>query len=118
VNNATTKTVPYKFKTVDEEGYTFTLFYNFGDQFVPSAKQQDRYDDYYPLTYQPFVRFDRWTPDTSYAGIRTDIWTVGFNWFFAQTTKLQLNYNITRDYKGGITVTNIDAFLAQFQFGF
>lgn len=106
------------FKTVDEEGYTFTLFYNFGDQFVNAAKAQDRYDDYYPLTYQPFVRFDRWTPDTDSKGIRTDIWTVGFNWFFAQTTKLQLNYNITRDYKGGGSSTNIDAFLAQFQFGF
>ena len=118
VNGATTKTVPYGFKSVDEEGYTFTLFYNFGDQFVNSAKQQDRYDDYYPLTYQPFVRFDRWTPDTDSARIRTDIWTVGINWFFAQTTKLQLNYNVTRDYKGGGNVTNIDTLLAQFQFGF
>jgi hypothetical protein len=106
------------FKTIDEEGYTFTLFYNFGDQFVNAAKAQDRYDDYYPLTYQPFVRFDRWVADTDSSGVRTDIWTVGFNWFFAQTTKLQLNYNITRDYKGGGNVTNIDAFLAQFQFGF
>ena len=117
VDGATTKTVPYNFKTVDEEGYTFTLFYNFGHQFVPSAKQQDRYDDYYPLTYQPFVRFDRWTPDTASAGTRTDIYTAGFNWFFAQTTKLQLNYNVTRDYKAS-GITNIDAFLAQFQFGF
>lgn len=103
---------------VSEEGYTFTLFYNFGDQFVPSAKQQDRYDDYYPLTYQPFVRFDSWTPNTDHPGVHTDIWTAGFNWFFAQTTKLQLNYNVTRDYKGSSNVTNIDAFLAQFQFGF
>lgn len=106
------------FNTVDEEGYTFTLFYNFGDQFVPSAKQQDRYDDYYPLTYQPFVRFDSWTPNTDQPGVHTDIWTVGFNWFFAQTTKLQLNYNVTRNYKGSKDVSNIDAFLAQFQFGF
>lgn len=115
-NGATTKKAG--FKTVDEEGYTFTLFYNFGDQFVNAAKQQDRYDDYYPLTYQPFVRFDRWVPDLNVKGVRTDIWTVGFNWFFAQTTKLQLNYNITRDYKGKGDVTNIDTLLAQFQFGF
>lgn len=106
------------FSKVSEEGYTLTLFYNFGDQFVPSAKQQDRYDDYYPLTYQPFVRFDSWTPNTDHPGVHTDIWTAGFNWFFAQTTKLQLNYNVTRDYKGSSNVTNIDAFLAQFQFGF
>jgi hypothetical protein len=117
-NGATTKTVPYGFKTVDEEGYTFTLFYNFGDQFVNAAKQQDRYDDFYPLTYQPFVRFDRWTPDTDFQGVRTDIWTVGFNWFFAQTTKLQLNYNVTRDYQANNIQKNSDAFLAQFQVGF
>jgi phosphate-selective porin len=106
------------FKAVDAEGYTFTLFYNFGDQFVNAAKQQDRYDDYYPLTYQPFFRFDRWTPDTDVKAVHTDIWTVGFNWFFAQTTKLQLNYNLTHDYKVNNSVTKIDAFLAQFQFGF
>ena len=117
-NGATSKVVPVSFSPVDEEGYTFTLFYNFGDQFVNSAKQQDRFDDFYPTTYQPFVRFDRWVPNTDFAGIRTDIWTVGFNWFFAQTTKLQLNYNVTRDYKGGSYVTNVDTLLAQFQFGF
>jgi phosphate-selective porin len=117
VRNGVT-TAPTRFKTIDEEGYTFTLFYNFGDQFVNAAKQQDRYDDYYPLTYQPFFRYDSWTPDTDTKSIRTDVWTVGFNWFFAQTTKLQLNYNLTRDYKGQSNVTNFDTFLAQFQFGF
>jgi phosphate-selective porin len=57
-------------------------------------------------------------PDSSSQGDRTDIWTVGFNWFFAATTKLQVNYNITRDYKLGQPVKNSDAILAQFQFGF
>jgi hypothetical protein len=103
------------FNQVDEEGYTFTLFYNFGEQFVSSVKQQDRFDDWYPLTYQPFVRFDRWVPDTSHYGVRTDIYTIGFNWFFAQTTKLQLNYNIKKEFP---TDKNNDTFLAQFQFGF
>jgi phosphate-selective porin len=117
-NGATTKTVPYGFKKTDQEGYTFTLFYNFGDQFVNSIKTQERWDDYYPLTYQPFVRFDRWVPDTDTRKIRTDIWTVGFNWFFAATTKFQVNYNITRDYKSDGGEYNNDAFLAQFQFGF
>lgn len=112
-NGATTK--QYAFKQVDEEGYTFTLFYNFGEQFVSSVKQQDRFDDWYPLTYQPFVRFDRWVPDTSDYGTRSDIWTIGFNWFFAQTTKLQLNYNIKKEYP---VDRNNDTFLAQFQFGF
>lgn len=117
-NGATTKTVPYRFKKTDQEGYTFTLFYNFGDQFVNSIKTQERWDDFYPLTYQPFVRFDRWVPDTDARGVRTDIWTVGFNYFFAQTTKLQVNYNVTRDYKSDGGVYDNDALLAQFQFGF
>ncbi len=117
-NGATTKTVPYGFKKTDQEGYTFTLFYSFGDQFVNSIKTQERWDDYYPLTYQPFVRFDRWVPDTGSKSVRTDIYTAGFNYFFAQTTKLQVNYNVTRDYKSDGGVYNNDAFLAQFQFGF
>ncbi|MGB9079720.1 MAG: porin [Desulfuromonadaceae bacterium] len=112
------KKVPYGFKDTQSEGYTFTLFYSFGDQFVNSIKTQERWDDYYPLTYQPFVRFDRWVPDTDTRSVRTDIWTVGFNYFFAATTKLQANYNITRDYKKDGGVYDNDAFLAQFQFGF
>ena len=103
------------FNKVIEEGYTFTLFYNFGEQFVNSAKQQDRYDDFYPLTYQPFVRFDRWVPNTSNYGTHTDITTLGFNWFFAQTTKLQFNYNIRTEHP---VDKNNDEFLVQFQFGF
>jgi phosphate-selective porin len=117
-DGVTGKKVPYDFKNTTSEGYTFTLFYSFGDQFVNSIKTQERWDDYYPLTYQPFVRFDRWVGDTDTRDIKTDIWTVGFNWFFAQTTKLQVNYNITRDYKADGGNYNSDAFLAQFSFGF
>jgi len=117
VRNGTT-TARTAFRQVDEEGYTFTLFYNFGEQFINSIKNQDKWDDYYPLTYQPFVRFDRWTPDTDYKGVRTDIWTIGFNWFFAETTKLQVNYNLTKDYTASRNVKTNDTVLAQFQFGF
>ncbi|KAF0219082.1 MAG: phosphate-selective porin O and [Geobacteraceae bacterium] len=102
-------------KVVRSEGYTFTLFYNFGEQFVSGFKSQDRYDDWYPLTYQPFIRFDRFDPDVKKAGDRTDIWTIGFNWFFAETTKLQLNYNIKT---GETTSKQVNEFLTQFQFGF
>jgi len=114
VTNGVVKT-PYGFREVNEEAYTFTLFYNFGDQFVTAAKNQDRYDDFYPVTYQPFFRFDRWVPDTSHYGTHSDIYTAGFNWFFAQTTKLQLNYNYKAE-NGTSPRTN--EFLAQFQFGF
>jgi len=46
------------FTQVDEEGYTFTLFYNFGDQFVPrpTAGSLRRL---LPADLPAFVRFDR-----------------------------------------------------------
>lgn len=115
ITNGTTTRTASKFRHLQSEGYTFTLFYNFGEQFVKAFKNQDRYDDWYPLTYQPFIRFDRFDPDLDTPSNRTDIWTIGFNWFFAETTKLQLNYNI----KTGQTTTHqVNEFLAQFQYGF
>lgn len=114
--NGATTTIPSTSRTVRSEGYTVTVFYNFGEQFQKQYKQQERYDDWYPLTYQPFVRFDRFDPDLGQPDNRIDIYTIGFNAFFAETTKLQLNYNI----KGGQipTAQKNNEFLAQFQFGF
>jgi hypothetical protein len=100
------------------DSHTFTLFYNFGEQFVKGYVQQDRYDDWWPTSYQPFFRFDRLTPDTSQRTTRTDVYTVGFNWFFAETTKLQINYNKTFSYVTGTKSLPDNAFVAQFQFGF
>lgn len=105
-------------KVVESRGVTGTIFYNFGDQFVRAIKAQDRYDDWYPLTYQPFVRFDRWTPDLDVKGTHTDILTYGFNWFFAETTKLQINYNNKTVVTDGQPDLRDDELLAQFQFGF
>lgn len=103
------------FKTLKSEGYTFTVFYNFGEQFQKSYKDQTRYGDWYPVTYQPFLRFDRFDPNRSVEGDSTDIWTVGFNWFFAPTTKFQLNWNV----KTGESITPaVNEYLAQFQYGF
>jgi hypothetical protein len=101
--------------TIKSDGYAFSLFYNFGQQFVKGFKSQERYDDWYPLTYQPFVRFDRWDANKHLAGDRTDIITLGFNWFFAETTKLQLNYNIKKEETSQI---DNNEFLVQFQYGF
>jgi len=115
LNGATTK--PHSFCEANEEAYTATLFYNFGEQWINSAVQQDKYDDYYPLTYQPFVRFDHWTPNTNQKANYSNISTIGFNWFFAQTTKLQLNYNY-KDQRAEATRSFSNEFLAQFQFGF
>jgi hypothetical protein len=100
---------------VESQGYIGTLFYNFGQQFVRGFKAQTRYDDWYPLTHQLFVRFDRWDPNQAVSGDRTDIYTLGFNWFFAETTKLQVNYNIKTEESNEI---NNNDLLAQFQYGF
>lgn len=100
------------------DAHTFTLFYNFGEQFVKGYVQQDRYDDWWPVSYQPFFRFDKLTPDTAVRGTHTDVYTLGFNWFFAETTKLQLNYNRTHAFVNGSRVAYDDAGIAQFQFGF
>ena len=101
--------------TIKKSGRTLTIFYNQGEQFVGGYKAQDRYDDWYPVTFQPFVRFDRWDPDTSIAGNRKDITTIGLNWFFAQTTKLQVNYNIITEESNKIANNE---FLAQLQYAF
>jgi hypothetical protein len=103
---------------VTSDAHTFTLFYNFGEQFVKGYVQQDRYDDWWPLSYQPFFRFDRLTRDTSERNTHTDIYTLGFNWFFAETTKLQLNYNRTFAVVNKSYSNFDDAFIVQFQFGF
>ena len=113
IKNGTT--TPSKFNTVKSEGYTFTVFYNFGEQFQKSYKDQTRTGDWYPITYQPFLRFDRFDPNVNSAGDATDIWTVGFNWFFAPTTKLQVNWNVKT---GESTTPAVNEYLAQFQYGF
>ncbi len=102
----------------NSDSHTFTMFYNFGEQFVKGFVQQDRYDDWWPTSYQPFFRFDRLTPDTSARSTLTDVYTVGFNWFFAETTKLQLNYNRTISSVNGKQSEPDNVFVAQFQFGF
>jgi hypothetical protein len=106
--------------TIRKQGNTLTIFYNYGQQFVGGYKSQDRYDDWYPTTFQPFVRFDWWDPDTNVAGNRTKITTIGVNWFLAQTTKLQLNYNIIN--QGPVAQATYpgprNQFLAQVQYSF
>lgn len=100
------------------DSHIFTLFYNFGEQFVKGFVQQDRYDDWWPASYQPFFRFDRLTKDISVRGNYSDVYTLGFNWFFAETTKLQLNYNRTQVIVNDKRSDYDDAGIVQFQFGF
>ena len=115
IKNGTT-TILSNYKQVKSEGYTATVFYNYGEQFQKSYKDQTRFGDWYPITYQPFVRFDRFDPDRDKSDNRTDIWTFGFNVFFAPTTKLQLNWNVVK--AEADTTPTQNEYLAQFQFGF
>lgn len=101
--------------TVHSRSHTATLFYNFGEQFVKGYRVQGRFDDWWPKSYQPFYRFDRFNPNVDLAHQRVDIHTAGLNVFFAQTTKFQLNIN-HNDYES--TGKQANDFLAQFQFGF
>ncbi|HWR00681.1 MAG TPA: porin [Chlorobaculum sp.] len=113
-------------RTINSQGYTLTFFYQWGEQFLKSVRSQARADDWWPTTYQPFIRYDRWDPDTAIAKNETSIWTLGFNVFFAQTTKFQINYNISQNRDR----TNADVIAAgsgalrkheldlQFQYGF
>jgi hypothetical protein len=109
--------------------HTATFFLSFGEQFEAGFKNQGKYDDWWPKTYQPFVRIDTFDSDIHKADTRTDTYTAGLNIFFAETTKFQLNYNrvITWAYKDNPPQPDPrvqanqrfqNQVLAQFQFGF
>ena len=114
-----------KIGRIESRGQTLTMFYTWGEQWLKSSNGngQGKYDDWWPKTYQPFVRLDRWNPNTANAATsgtdvtgQIDINTVGFNLFFAETTKLQINLN---DYKfQNAAKQGYRDFLVQFQYGF
>ncbi len=104
-------------RSIRSHGYAGTVFYNFGQQFLKASRTQSRYDDWFPRTYQPFIRYDHWDPNTNISNDASDVYTLGFNWFFAQTTKLQLNYNIKQT-RSAANAPDSNELLAQFQYGF
>lgn len=95
--------------------HSATFFYNIGEQFVKGYRAQGRYDDWWPKSYQPFYRYDRFDPNTALGSDRIDIQTLGLNVFFAETTKFQVNLNRTSNQTTNKTTNEL---LAQFQFGF
>ena len=109
-------------RTTHPYGYVFTLFYQWGEKFEQDYSNQDRFGDWFPKTYQPFIRYERYYDDALYKTGPTslanaqDIYTIGFNWFFARTTKLQLNYRYVNNSFNLPKTEN--QYLAQFQFGF
>jgi hypothetical protein len=102
---------------ITSRAQTATFFLSFGEQFVSGFRNQGRYDDWWPKTWQPFVRYDSLIRDTSKkTGTKVDTLTIGLNVFFAETTKLQLNYNRRDDQLNTLGVSN--EILSQLQFGF
>lgn len=112
-------------------GQYLTLAYTWGEQFLASSRQQGKFDDYWPLSYQAFVRFDTFDSDTANSatvratslGDKSRITTLGLNAFFAETTKFQLNYLITSNDQpiSGYTLQRprkARGLVAQFQYGF
>ena len=103
---------------LDRSGSTATFFYSFGEQFLSSIKNQGKFNDWWPKTYQPFVRFDTFNNNTNVSGSKITITTYGFNLFFAETTKAQINYNRRVQQNGSSPDVKSNELLAQLQFGF
>jgi hypothetical protein len=90
-----------------QRGQYINFGYTWGEQFLSSSKQQGKYDDAWPLSYQAFVRFDQWDPNLSSTSINDRVYTttVGLNVFFAETSKLQINYLRGRNQLGAAAPT-------------
>lgn len=118
-------------KDVDSDSHTATFFLSFGEQFVAGFRNQGRYDDWWPKTYQPFIRYDRFNPDLDQKGsksIVSEVFTGGLNLFLAETTKLQINFNHSKNRYNtdaaqpnprlSVQKRDSNELLAQVQFGF
>lgn len=117
-NGATRNTSPLVIKTT--KGQYINLGYSWGEQFLASEKSLAKYDDFWPKTYQLFFRYDTFDKDASGLGDKTNIKTLGLNLFFAETTKLQLNYLVTQN-EALATLDrpkDVQAIQVQFQYGF
>lgn len=99
---------------LDSDAHTATVFLSFGEQFVSGFRNQGRYDDWWPKTYQPFARYDRFDPNKDAKNDVVTVVTLGLNLFVAETTKFQANFNWTDDERTKIQ----REILAQAQVGF
>ena len=111
--------------TKKARGQYINFGYTWGEQFLASEKSLAKYDDYWPKTFQSFVRYDIFDNDIrpGVTGDKTEIVTLGLNAFFAETTKLQFNYLITRNDASATGYTadrlrKINGVQVQLQYGF
>lgn len=96
-------------------GHAVTVGYIWGDQFLANLRNPGKFDDSWPTSYQPYVRYDVWDPDSDTTDDSTDVWSLGANIFFTQTTKFQIQASrINNRAVDGL----FREVLAQFQFGF
>jgi len=108
----------------DTESTVVTLFFNKGQQFVRSFRGQAKYDDWWPKTYQPFIRWDNYKSESYNSNTQQKeqstrtVSTLGFNYFFAQSSKVQLNLNHVNDDSKPANKRTSNEVLAQIQFGF
>jgi hypothetical protein len=111
--------------TKKARGQYINVGYTWGEQFLASEKSLAKYDDYWPKSYQAFLRLDKYDADVT-AGVRGDetfISTLGLNAFFAETTKLQFNYLRIRNDQPTTGYTSMrpqkgQGVQVQFQYGF
>jgi len=123
-----TSVVAKQLETVVSQSHVATVYYTFGSQFLyaqsvlgTASVSSGRFDDWWPKSYQPFARVDLFIPSlgtrNAAYGFPEEIYTGGFNVFFAQTTKFQVNYNWIRNHNSSAPLTT-HQILGQFQFGF
>ncbi len=91
------------------------FFLNFGEQYLKQTRNQSRPDDWWPLTWQPFLRLDGIDPNLDVNGDWQAAITPGINLFFARTTKFQLDYSWRKSENKPAANHQV---LAQFQYGF
>jgi hypothetical protein len=101
---------------VHSKGQVLTFYYQVGEQFVNSFRAQGKYDDWWPKTYQGFLRLDAFDPNTAVGNDKVRVATLGLNVFFAETTKFQIN--LARNQYENPALKDSTALIGQFQFGF
>lgn len=125
LTNAATATPTSARFIKQSRGQYINFGYTWGEQFLASERTLAKFDDFWPKSYQLFFRYDQFDADTraTAAGDKTNIATLGLNVFFAETTKLQLNYLVMQN-DAPITGFTADrpkdaqAVQLQFQYGF
>lgn len=102
--------------SIKSKGQYLTFFGQWGEQFLSSVKSAGKFDDWWPKSYQIFLRFDRFDPNVDLNRNETWVTAAGLNVFFAETTKFQVN--LVRTDSRVLASKDSNALLAQFQYGF